>query len=120
MFSEFRFTDIVAITHRVMDQIDQNLEKQQAIEKAKAVGTLGAIDRAPQYSDMEHRQIVKAVNEGWAKIRTVEKAGSEKDQRIGELETRLFYAFLLVTGRWAWDFVQLLARHLHWLGFLNS
>jgi predicted NAD-dependent protein-ADP-ribosyltransferase YbiA (DUF1768 family) len=87
MFSEFRFSDIVAVTNRVMDQaaqdsVQQEIEKRQAIEKARAAGTLDAIDRSKQYEDMQHSQLVKAVNDAFAQNRQLKKDIAARDEQL--------------------------------------
>jgi len=59
------------------------------IEKAKQLGTFDKVDRTPQYQEPEPRELLRAVNEAWTKIRTCEKELSKKDLAIAQLTAKL-------------------------------
>jgi hypothetical protein len=60
-----------------------------AIAKAHQLGTLNAQDRSRQYEDMNQAQLLRAVNDAWAKIRGLEAAGLKKDQALTQLHRRV-------------------------------
>lgn len=59
------------------------------IEKAKQLGTFDKIDRSPQYQEPEPRELLRAVNEAWSKIRSCEKELTKKDLAIAQLREKL-------------------------------
>lgn len=64
-------------------------ESDAAIETAKRLGTYDAIDRSKQYERADNRELLRAVNEAWSKIRAYEKHLTEKDAAILELRRKL-------------------------------
>lgn len=60
-----------------------------AIDKARVVGTYNALNRAAQYTTADPRELLRAVNEAWTKIRTLEKELAKKDAVLAELNARL-------------------------------
>jgi hypothetical protein len=57
--------------------------------KAKAIGTYNVLDRSKQYTREDPRELLRAVNEAWTKIRTLEKESTKKDAAIAELRSKL-------------------------------
>jgi hypothetical protein len=60
-----------------------------AIEHAKACGTLNALDRSKQYPGMDHELLTRAVNDAWTKIRICERDLSKKEHAIEDLRKKL-------------------------------
>jgi hypothetical protein len=89
-----------------------------ALEHAKACGTLNAVDRSKQYTEMDHVLLVRAVNEAWTKIRANEKAAA-KDQDVQLLKRQLQRYRLInialtsiITGL-AWEGLKALIALIH-------
>ncbi|HZW05376.1 MAG TPA: hypothetical protein VFF58_00580 [Candidatus Nitrosotalea sp.] len=59
------------------------------IERAKRLGTFNAIDRSKQYAETDGRELLRAVNEAWTKIRHCEKRIAEKDADIARLRDQI-------------------------------
>ena len=59
------------------------------IIRARELGTLDAIDRSKQYDEPDPREVLRAVNEAWAKIRRCENELTKKDAAIAELRQKL-------------------------------
>jgi hypothetical protein len=57
--------------------------------QAKIAGTYNALDRSRQYRREEPREILRAVNEAWTKIRKLENEGIRKDAEIAKLYEKL-------------------------------
>ena len=105
-----------------MDWITGWIEKidtmTDALEHAKACGTLNAVDRSKQYTEMDHVLLVRAVNEAWTKIRANEKAAA-KDQDVQLLRRQLQRYRLInialtsiITGL-AWEGLKALIALIH-------
>jgi hypothetical protein len=60
-----------------------------ALDKARMVGTVDQVNRAAQYTVPEPRELLRAVNEAWSKIRTLENGLTQRDAKIAELRNRL-------------------------------
>lgn len=60
-----------------------------AESKAKAIGTYNLIDRSRQYTRDDPRELLRAVNEAWTKIRSLERGLTERDTKIAELREKL-------------------------------
>lgn len=78
-----RFAELLAIADRIY-----NLH-MTPIEKAHQCGTYNAVNRARQYDEADPRQLLRAVNEAWAKIRNCEKELAKRDLAIAELQNKL-------------------------------
>lgn len=63
--------------------------KMGAIEKARVVGTYNADNRAAQYTTPEPRELLRAVNEAWTKIRVLEKERMADSAIIADLRNKL-------------------------------
>jgi hypothetical protein len=61
----------------------------EAIRRAHACGTLNAIDRSKQYERADTDEILRALNQAWAKIRVCEKAIQSRDAEILSLKAKL-------------------------------
>lgn len=104
------------ITKRVDDLLDnENEKKPDAIAQAERLGTLNQIDRSRQYQEPNNRELLRAVNEAWAKIRTLEREAGKKDQMIGALNDRVktyraahVTLIAIITGL-AWEGLKVLA-----------
>jgi septal ring factor EnvC (AmiA/AmiB activator) len=59
------------------------------LDKARVIGTYNQINRAAQYTREDPRELLRAVNEAWTKIRTLEKELGKKDAAIAELRDKL-------------------------------
>jgi hypothetical protein len=57
--------------------------------QAKLAGTFNALDRSRQYRRDEPRELLRAVNEAWTKIRKLENEGTRKDAEIAKLYNKL-------------------------------
>jgi hypothetical protein len=57
--------------------------------KARVVGTYNQVNRAAQYTVADPRELLRAVNEAWTKIRNLDKELSKKDAAIAELRNKL-------------------------------
>ena len=77
------FSELVRITNQIYDRM------MTPIEKAKKLGTLNQVDRSKQYEHMTVPELMRAVNEAWAKIRICEKAIALRDQEIDRLHAKL-------------------------------
>jgi hypothetical protein len=74
----------------VMDIVKRVVEKHEvALAKAQKLGTLDAVDRSRQYQETDSRELLRAVNEAWSKIRTCERELGKKDAAIADLKSRL-------------------------------
>ena len=69
-----------------VETIDQMVD---AIEHAKACGTLNALDRSKQYTEMDNVRLVRAVNDAWTKIRICERSILAKEQDIKLLRAQI-------------------------------
>ena len=63
--------------------------KMGILEKARVVGTYNADNRAAQYTTPEPRELLRAVNEAWTKIRVLEKELLKRDSAIAALREKL-------------------------------
>ena len=63
--------------------------KMGILEKARVVGTYNADNRAAQYTTPEPRELLRAVNEAWPKIRVLEKELLKRDSAIAALREKL-------------------------------
>jgi hypothetical protein len=54
-------------------------------------GTVDAIDRSRQYQEPNPKDMLRAINEGWAKTRENEKAIRQKDIQIAELKKKFCF-----------------------------
>ncbi len=77
------FSELLALANSIYDRI------MTPTEKAKALGTYGALDRSKQYAETSPRELLRAVNEAWAKIRTCEKTLCQRDAEIAALKQKL-------------------------------
>jgi len=59
------------------------------LDKARVIGTYNQVNRAAQYTREDPRELLRAVNEAWTKIRTLEKENGKKDAAIAELHDKL-------------------------------
>lgn len=59
------------------------------LARARNVGTYNALNRAAQYSNAEPREVLRAVNEAWTKIRALENSLTQRDAKIAELRSKL-------------------------------
>ena len=57
--------------------------------KAKVIGTYNALDRSKQYTREDPRELLRAVNEAWTKIRKLETELVKRDTSIAELQNKL-------------------------------
>lgn len=57
--------------------------------KAKAIGTYNLLDRSRQYTREDPRELLRAVNEAWSKIRKLENEGTRKDADLAQLREKL-------------------------------
>ena len=73
----------------ITDWVEKIDKMFNAIEHAKHCGTLNALDRSKQYTEMDNVLLVRAVNEAWTKIRICEKAILSKDDDIKSLQSQL-------------------------------
>ncbi len=85
------------------------------IIRARQLGTLDAIDRSKQYDEPEPRELLRAVNEAWAKIRRCEKELGSKDLQISNLlaklnRQRLVNALLTIGVVALWELVKFLIQ----------
>ena len=61
----------------------------QVPAQAVKVGTINAIDRSRQYTRADAGELLRSLNEAWAKIRTLESARAQDGKIIDALHTRL-------------------------------
>ena len=59
------------------------------LDRARVIGTYNQVNRAAQYTREDPRELLRAVNEAWTKIRTLEKELGKKDAAIAELREKL-------------------------------
>lgn len=85
-----------------------------AVDRAREVGTLGAVDRSRQYTTPSAPELLRSLNTAWEKIRKLETASTDKDADILRLHKRLSnYKFLnialtsILTGL-AWEGLKLI------------
>ena len=57
--------------------------------KARVIGTYNQVNRAAQYTVADPLELLRAVNEAWTKIRSLEKELGKKDLAIADLRDRL-------------------------------
>ena len=57
--------------------------------QAQRVGTVNAIDRSRQYTRADNSELLRSLNEAWAKIRLVEQDNRKKDIAIGMLHGKM-------------------------------
>ncbi len=106
---------------RIVDRVYTRI--MSAIEKAKQAGTLHAIDRSNQYTRADNAELLRAVNEAWAKIRICEQSIRAKDTQITELHQKLKNykwknaALTSILTALAWEGVKALAPLI--VGFLS-
>ncbi len=87
-----RFSDIQRLVNSIYDRV------MTPIEQAKQLGTYNAIDRSRQYFHQDPKDLLRAVNEAWAKIRSCEKELTKRDQKIADLQRKLDRAKLINAG----------------------
>lgn len=94
-------------------------ENPQEIAQARKIGTYNALDRSRQYQGpgrAEPRELLRAVNEAWTKIRALEKDKLADRLAIAELKAdkrRLWKLVLIVAslaGTLASGLMKLIAR----------
>lgn len=85
-----------------------------AIDRAREVGTLGALDRSRQYTTPSGPDLLASLNTAWEKIRLLENAARSKDSEIFALHEKLSkYKFVnialtsILTGL-AWEGLKLI------------
>lgn len=59
------------------------------LAKAKIIGTYNALDRSRQYTREDPRELLRAVNEAWTKIRKMENELIRRDSMIADLRDKL-------------------------------
>lgn len=95
----------------------------QVPAQAVKVGTINAIDRSRQYTRADNPELLRSLNEAWAKIRLVEQDNRRKDVALGLLHARVaryrgsvILLTSIVSGL-AWEGLKfLLPIALRWLG----
>jgi hypothetical protein len=108
MRGEFRLSEMQAHVEYLMD----------ALKRAEEKGTLNAVDRSKQYEDPSSKELLRSLNEAWAKIRTLEEAGREKDQLLKDLRTKIKeyrtanIALISVITGLAWEGLKTLTSYL--------
>ena len=90
---------------------------------ARQLGTVNAIDRSRQYTRADSYELLRSLNEAWAKIRRLESENNRKDVQIGLLHgsvRRYRGSTILLTSivsGLAWEGLKyLLPMALRWLG----
>ena len=90
---------------------------------AQKLGTVNLIDRSRQYTRADNPELLRSLNEAWAKIRRLEGEGIRKDVELGMLHARVrryrgstILLTSIVSGL-AWEGLKfLLPIALRWLG----
>lgn len=59
------------------------------LAKAKVIGTYNVLDRSKQYTREDPRELLRAVNEAWTKIRSLERELVKRDTSIAQLQDKL-------------------------------
>jgi hypothetical protein len=96
-----------------------------AVERAKEVGTLNQVDRSRQYTRPENPELLRSLNEAWTKIRLLENGRRQDGRIIDALQGRLkrykvvnIALTSILTGL-AWEGLKLIVPALlRWLGIV--
>ena len=90
---------------------------------AQKLGTVNLIDRSRQYTRADSGELLRSLNEAWAKIRRLEGEGIRKDVELSLLHARVRHyrgSTILLTSivsGLAWEGLKfLLPIALRWLG----
>jgi hypothetical protein len=103
-------------------RMTENADARPIPLQAQRVGTVNKIDRSRQYTRADNIELLRSLNEAWAKIRRLETANNSKDVEIGLMAAkvrnyRIGYTTLIaiITGL-AWEglkvFAPMLLRYL--------
>ena len=96
-----------------------------AVERAKEVGTLNQFDRSRQYTRPDNPELLRSLNEAWTKIRLLENGRRQDARIIDGLQGRLkrykvvnIALTSILTGL-AWEGLKLIVPALlRWLGIV--